>query len=173
MAQPLTVVTADEPGPVDGSANAGLRAALEAGYVLAVPGDANGATTWWQVGPDGGTRAILDPSLGGLKVGPKVGPVQPPSPGGNNPNPNPGGGNPGGKPGGSRPYQVKDGFDPPAEKAPARTTQPPEAAACSGDEETMVETCPGPPTIGFVSANAAIIGGVIIAAAIVIYVVWG
>lgn len=44
-----------------------LRAALEAGRVALVPGDAASAVAWWEVDPrTAATRAVLDPGLGGV-----------------------------------------------------------------------------------------------------------
>jgi hypothetical protein len=64
MGEPLTVVgEADEVLPAGAGAN--LERILDAGGFAVVPGDVASARTWWEVGADGGTRAVLAPRLGG------------------------------------------------------------------------------------------------------------
>ncbi len=67
MGKPLTVLsgsTAAVPTAADGE----LGTLLAAGGLAVVPGNPNSATTWWQIGPDGATRSILAPRLGGLGI---------------------------------------------------------------------------------------------------------
>ena len=46
-----------------------MKAALETGARVVLAGDPAAARVWWTVGPDGTTRAVLDPNLGGLTGG--------------------------------------------------------------------------------------------------------
>jgi transglutaminase-like putative cysteine protease len=69
MDRPLTVLTGDDAADLPPTAAPGLAAALEAGSIVVVPGDRSVAKTWWQVAPDGTTRSILAPTLGGSGVG--------------------------------------------------------------------------------------------------------
>ncbi|MFO1237077.1 MAG: transglutaminase domain-containing protein [Alphaproteobacteria bacterium] len=50
-------------------APAALKAALGTGALVVLAGDPASARVWWTVAPDGATRAVLDPSLGGLTGG--------------------------------------------------------------------------------------------------------
>ncbi len=94
---------------------------------VVVPGDPGAATTWWEVATDGTTRAVLAPSLGGVrvKVGgpppPRVPPVRPPS---KTPNKLP----------------PKTPTTPKTPRAPGRPKVQPEAP-CAGNEQTVLDQC--------------------------------
>jgi hypothetical protein len=64
MGQPLSTLDgADESLPA--ASDHGLEAILDAGGFAVVPGDVAAARTWWEVGSDGTTRAVLAPRMGG------------------------------------------------------------------------------------------------------------
>ena len=132
MTQPLTVITPDAVGSLPATAAPRLQAALLAGRTVVVPGDPAVATTWWEVATDGTTRAILAPSLGGvrIKVGgprPPVRPVQPPSKLPNKPPPKP-------------PGAPKGPSGPKPPRGPGRPPINPEAP-CVGDEKSVLDVC--------------------------------
>ena len=64
MAKPLRVLTAADT-TLPAAADSTLGDALAAGGLAVVPGDLASARTWWQLTPDGTTRSILAPRLGG------------------------------------------------------------------------------------------------------------
>ena len=64
MAQPLNVLAADAT-TLPTAAGPELAETLAAGGLAVVPGDPASASTWWQIAPDGTTRSVLAPRLGG------------------------------------------------------------------------------------------------------------
>jgi hypothetical protein len=94
MSEPLSVVTGADPAIP--AADARLEEILAAGGLAVVPGDSTAANTWWEIGPDGSTRSVLAPSLGGgISTGPATKPPAIPAP------------NPGQKPGDQNPDEHK------------------------------------------------------------------
>lgn len=76
MGKPLTVIAgADEARPAAAAGH--LDELLDAGGLAVVPGDVPAARTWWEVGPDVTTRAVLAPRLGGNGVRGPSGPKRP------------------------------------------------------------------------------------------------
>lgn len=127
MTQPLTVITPDALQSLPATAAPRLQAALVAGRTVVVPGDPGIASTWWEIAPDGTTRAILAPSLGGVRI--KVGGPRPP-------------GVPPVRPPSKTPTKLPP-KTPPTPKTPRAPGRPPVTPKppCTGNEQTVIQQC--------------------------------
>jgi hypothetical protein len=104
-----------------------LRAAVAAGFTVVVTGDPAAARAWWEFAEDGTVRAILAPSLGGVR---RVGGPRPPA-------------IPRVTPPQQTPNQLPQRPQPQPQKPPARTpTRPPVGKpVCTGNEQTILQRC--------------------------------
>jgi hypothetical protein len=87
MTAPLIVIGPEDVSALAADAPIGQRIAVERGTVLVVPAGPSSADVWWEIDPNGTTRAMLEPGLGGWEIFPGSGKAsiyhfQPRNPGG-------------------------------------------------------------------------------------------